>query len=257
MLFSIITICKDNLEELQATYSSLSAQKNVDVEWIVIDGGSSDGTKSWLENNSAAASWISEPDNGIYDAMNKGTALSTGLYLIFMNSGDEFENASVLSRVKEILDQKEDKPAFVYGDSVDVDENNNQHYRQSKKHSLIKYGMITQHQAMFFNRLKIPNLTYSEELSLSADYGLIAAVIKANDPKDILQLDFPICKFKMGGLNEMRRFKAIKEDFKIRKDVLRLSWMESSFLYFLHFSHAVVKQTFKKSRFLRHKNVSG
>jgi len=111
--FSIITICKDNLSELKKTHISISQQTSEDYEWIVIDGDSSDGTREWLKNIKTA-NWISEPDNGIYDAMNKGISFAKGKYLIFMNSGDCFDNNSVLSQCQKILEQH-GSPAFVYG----------------------------------------------------------------------------------------------------------------------------------------------
>ena len=84
-LFSIITICWNNLTELKKTFQSVDLQSCKDFEWIVIDGNSKDGTKEWLEKNTLA-NWISEPDGGIYDAMNKGIDKASGEYLIFMNS---------------------------------------------------------------------------------------------------------------------------------------------------------------------------
>jgi putative colanic acid biosynthesis glycosyltransferase len=228
-----------------------------DFEWIVIDGGSTDGTDVWLQSNKLVSKWVSEPDNGIYDAMNKGVQKASGEYLIFMNSGDEFESPCILEKVLQSAKSQDKKPVLIYGDSIDVDEKNNKHYRKSKKHSSIKYGMITQHQAMFFHKDAVPGLYYSDKLLLSADYAMISGIIKNNGPEDILQLDFPICKFKMGGLNESGRFKAIKEDFIIRKKVLHLSFFESSILYILHLVHSYMKRFFKRSRFIRHRHVPG
>ncbi len=87
--FSIITVCKNNLEELKTTFTSISSQSCKDYQWIVVDANSNDGTKEWLSKLDSVT-FISESDKGIYDGMNKGISLSDGKYMIFMNSGDCF-----------------------------------------------------------------------------------------------------------------------------------------------------------------------
>ena len=213
--FSIITVCKNNFDDLKKTYDSIISQTIDNYEWIVIDGDSKDYTREWLENNHLPE-WISEPDNGIYDAMNKGIAMAKGRYLIFMNSGDCFDRNSVLANSQVIIKQQ-NFPAFVYGDSVDISEDGFSYYRKAKNQKKNWKGMITQHQAMFFNREKMGNLKYLEEYELSGDYAFISSFLNNKNNDDILCLNFPICKFSMGGLNETKRFKALKEDYKIRK----------------------------------------
>ena len=252
--FSIITICKDNLSELKKTHISISQQTSEDYEWIVIDGDSSDGTREWLKNIKTA-NWISEPDNGIYDAMNKGISFAKGKYLIFMNSGDCFDNNSVLSQCQKILEQH-GSPAFVYGDSVDISENGASYYRKAKNHKKNWKGMITQHQAMFFNREKAGDIKYNEDYKLSGDYAFISSFLNNISNDDVLYLDFAICRFSMGGLNETRRFQAIKEDFKIRKDIIKLPYYLNLILYFLHYIHAVIKKANPSIRFIKHKSVN-
>ena len=91
MKLSIITINYNNCDGLQKTIDSVIAQTWRDFEWIVIDGGSTDGSKELLEQYKEHFSyWCSEPDKGIYNAMNKGIAKANGDYLNFMNSGDAF-----------------------------------------------------------------------------------------------------------------------------------------------------------------------
>lgn len=90
MKLSIITICYNNLEGLKRTYQSVVDQTaRKDFEWIVIDGASTDGTPVWLhEHDSEIDKWLSEPDTGIYNAMNKGIRMASGEYCLFLNSGD-------------------------------------------------------------------------------------------------------------------------------------------------------------------------
>lgn len=249
--FSIITVCKDNLDELKTTYHSIVDQTIDDYEWIVIDANSKDSTPEWLENINKA-DWLSEPDKGIFDGMNKGLAKSTGRYVIFMNSGDCFAENDVLE--KSLLQiQNGDLPTFVYGDSIDIDENKNEFYRKAKNYKKLWIGMITQHQAMFFHKEKIADINYREEFPLTGDYAFISEIVKMSNTNEILYLNFPICKFDMGGINEMFRFKAIKEDYEIRRNILGLNIFSSSILYIMHYIHTVAKRINPSVRFIRHK----
>lgn len=255
ILFSIITICKENLNELKLTHDSIRSQTNTNFEWIVIDGDSKDGTRDWLTRNKLVTSWLSEPDDGIYDAMNKGIKLANGRYLIFMNSADEFASKNVLKNIESEIGREQVDPILVYGDSWDIDESGKKYYRKAKKYNQIKYGMITQHQAMFFNHKLDNQISYKNEFKLSADYAMICSIIRDKKSHSILKVDYPICKFKMGGVNEQKRFKALKEDFQIRKNILGFNIVEVSLLYLLHYIHTVVKHTFDNARFIKHKPV--
>lgn len=95
MLLSIITVAFRNLEGIVKTHASLAHLAQADdisFEWIVVDGGSNDGTREYLENLNGIYNlrFVSEPDNGIYDAMNKGIAMAQGKFALFLNSGDIF-----------------------------------------------------------------------------------------------------------------------------------------------------------------------
>ncbi|UOE38003.1 glycosyltransferase family 2 protein [Chryseobacterium oryzae] len=101
MKISIITINYNNIEGLQKTFSSIFSQILEDFEYIVIDGGSSDGSKEIIEKNSEKISYyVSEPDGGIYNAMNKGIKAANGEYLLFINSGDELYSEQSLELAK-------------------------------------------------------------------------------------------------------------------------------------------------------------
>lgn len=97
MKLSIITINYNNLEGLKRTYESVVSQTFQDFEWIIIDGGSTDGSKEFIEEHQAHFTyWCSEPDKGIYNAMNKGIVKATGEYLQFLNSGDNLVDDRVV-----------------------------------------------------------------------------------------------------------------------------------------------------------------
>ena len=103
--FSIITIGRNDLAGLKVAAQSIASQTCQDLEWIVSDGASTDGSVEWLESaNLAYLDFISEPDNGIQDAYNKGIARATGEILVFINSGDMFASEETLALVDQ--DQK-------------------------------------------------------------------------------------------------------------------------------------------------------
>jgi len=100
MKLSIITINYNNMDGLQKTIDSVVCQTWRDFEWIIIDGGSTDGSKELIEQYQRYfAYWCSEPDKGVYNAMNKGVGHARGEYLLFLNSGDCFHNSEVLKTV--------------------------------------------------------------------------------------------------------------------------------------------------------------
>lgn len=120
MLLSIITVAFRNLEGIVKTHASLAhlAQvEDISFEWIVVDGGSNDGTREYLENLNGIFNlrFVSEPDNGIYDAMNKGIAMAQGKFALFLNSGDIFhQNAA--NFVRKLKMQKDN--VMITGDAL-------------------------------------------------------------------------------------------------------------------------------------------
>lgn len=247
MRFSIITICWNNLPGLKRTYDSLRMQNEKDYEWLVIDGASTDGTKEFLEElDDPYLKYISEPDKGLYDAMNKGIDMAGGDYLVFMNSGDLFHAKDTLQIVSEAID-KHDQPLFIYGDSLDYDHSGNKHYRKARHHKKLYRGMFTQHQSMIFARLpREKQIKYDIRFKLSADYQFIIRYLNLakKAQNKIVRLYVPLCEFELGGLNETRRFQAMKEDFSIRKSDLKMNFLSNNILYIAHYLHTHFKIRF-------------
>ncbi|KQT15253.1 hypothetical protein ASG31_15085 [Chryseobacterium sp. Leaf404] len=109
MILSIITINYNNKNGLAKTVQSIGSQSRRAFEYIVIDGNSSDGSKNIIENNSEFINlWVSEPDSGVYNAMNKGIKMASGDYLLFLNSGDVLADDQVIENVLPLLDNHSD-----------------------------------------------------------------------------------------------------------------------------------------------------
>lgn len=238
--FSVITVCFKDLENLKQTCASVRAQTCQDFEWIVVDGGSPDGTKPWLEQvQYDRLNWSSEPDKGLYDAMNKGIERSNGRYLVFMNSGDLFADADVLAKTKACAEANA-QPRFMYGDSIDFSAEGLENLRKARPASSYQSAMFAQHQAMFFKRSAT---RYRLKYKTSADYAFIGETLgMAKGPQDIVYLGYCVCRFLLGGLNEQRRFSALKEDLDIRLHVFGLSMGKAWALYATHYGHSVLKR---------------
>lgn len=163
--FSIITITRNNLTGLRRTADSLAAQSFRDFEWVVIDGASSDDTAAYLAATSAQ--WLSEPDNGIYDAMNKGLARARGTYILFLNAGDALADAAVLADAA-MLDAD-----FIYADGRE-----GSFVKHAHPHTALLWGMFTYHQAMLYRRAALGPLRYDTRYRVAADYDFTVRFLR-------------------------------------------------------------------------------
>tara|TARA_B110000305_G_scaffold216665_1_gene255382 strand:+ start:374 stop:1075 length:702 start_codon:yes stop_codon:yes gene_type:complete len=142
-MLTIITICLNNKKDLIRTIESVRNQTNKDFEYIIVDGGSVDGsTEIIIENSNLIDSYLSETDKGIYDAMNKGIKIASNEWIIFMNSGDVFANEKVISNFYSTLKVSNNK-SFFYSDTL---RSNGDNFRCSKNENRII------HQSLFYRK---------------------------------------------------------------------------------------------------------
>lgn len=225
--FSVISVCRDHCEGLRATWTSLAAQTWGDYEWIVIDGGSQDGTQAFLEAlDDVRLSWVSETDEGIYDAMNKGLARARGRYVLFLNAGDALAGAGVFARIAGLCDQGAD---FVYGDLLERLENGEVHYKPAKSVRALDWGLFTHHQAMFYVRGALVDLRYDLRYQIAADYDLTARFLKDRDCV-VRRADFAVCVFEGGGLSQRSAGQGRGEQFAARR-ALGMGLIRNGFIY--------------------------
>ena len=166
MKYSIITVNLNNACGLEDTIKSVINQTCHNYEYLIIDGGSTDNSKSIIEQyNSQIDYWVSEPDKGIFNAMNKGIKASKGDYLIFMNSGDCFYDKNVLEQSLNYLGSD-----FVIGDIKRKDNNELLRYELSDISMMTFYKGAIPHQATFHKRSLFENSLYDEKLKISSDW---------------------------------------------------------------------------------------
>lgn len=169
MKLSIITVNLNNKDGLQKTIDSVLSQTYKDFEWIVIDGGSTDGSKELIEKYSDNFSyWVSEPDRGVYFGMNKGIKAAKGEYLSFMNSGDVFYEGETLANAFKYNFQSD----VVYGDWIKRI-NEEDILRNSPKVVSLAffYNRNICHQAMFVKASVLKAEGYDESFRIYADWA--------------------------------------------------------------------------------------
>ena len=244
---SIISVTKNNLQGLIGTYNSLvsNSEMHKAVEWIVIDGNSDDGTREWLriQNPPFIFKWLSEPDTGIYDAMNKGISRSSGEWIWFLNSGDKSVND--ISKIAQMVIPL--KTSVIYFDWSKI----YRKYRLRKKARSIKYlnhGLFTSHQAMLFRRSLILKYNYRIKFKIAADYDLLCRMRAGGDLCPYyVSSDF--VEFEAGGFstNNFRAF--IKEVSIIQSDVLKSNRLRRFVSIFRHFLSFQLDRLFKRLLF--------
>lgn len=170
---SLITAVWNDAEHIEKTIQSVLSQTYPDIEYIIIDGGSNDGTVDVIKKyDDKIAYWVSESDKGVYDAMNKGIAASTGDFVIFMNSGDTFHSEDAIEKM--CLNNVE-KNTIVYGnvsvkywDGVYV-EKPHEFFKTSMKFK----GVGICHQTVFFPGEILKRIRYNLSYSIASDYDLM------------------------------------------------------------------------------------
>lgn len=211
---SIVTIVYNGIDTLNKTIQSINNQTYQNIEYIIIDGNSNDGTVELLKkNNSSISKWISEPDNGLYDAMNKGIKMATGDYIWFINSGDEITNPDTLTSLFEHHPISD----IYYGDTIMIDSDGNEIglRRLSPPEKLtwkdFRKGMLVSHQS-FICSTQIAEL-YNLKYRFSADFEWCLLALKK--AKTICNTHMVLSKFLDGGLTKNNISAGLKERFKI------------------------------------------
>ncbi len=217
-LISIITICFNAESTIKRTLESVDNQCFDDYEHIIVDGASSDGTLTIIKEAPSTLRHIfSEPDNGLYDAMNKGISLSKGKYLIFLNAGDKFHGKDALRRIAHAIEEN-DLPGIVYGQTMIVDDQGStlgpRHLQAPETLTLesFKNGMLVCHQAFIANR-KIIGF-YDIKYRFSADYDWCIQCLQ-HSRKNIYLGDEPLIDYLSEGVTTKNHRASLLERFKI------------------------------------------
>lgn len=210
MKYSIITVNYNNKEGLRKTIESVIQQTFRDLEFIIIDGGSTDGSVEVLkEYDTHIDYWISEPDGGIYQGMNKGIKKATGEYLNFMNSGDCFFATDILEKVSHYNSNAD----FVVGKDYHYNTETHQGHAsiQPPRTTMIHFFVATlDHQSSFIKRELFKDSLYDDNHRLVSDWIFFTEKI-VKEQKQVQFIPDIVCRREEGGLSEQQWQKNRKE----------------------------------------------
>lgn len=210
MKLSIITIVLNDKQNIEKTIESVLSQ-GVEIEYIIIDGGSTDGTLDVIERYREKINiFLSEKDSGIYNAMNKAINLVSGDWICFMNSGDMFYDSNVL---KNVLPNFDDELDVVYGDWEVRYENKKRIVKADENIENIWKGMLFFHQSCFVKKDILKQYKFNETNRIAADYELFYNLYKEN--KKFRYIPMIVASVSAGGLSDIKRVEVILSRWKI------------------------------------------
>jgi glycosyltransferase involved in cell wall biosynthesis len=215
--FSIITVTFNAARWLEQTIQSIVSQSCPAIEYIIIDGGSTDGTLDIIRQyESQIARWISEPDKGLYDAMNKGLNLATGDYVWFINAGDTIYSKDTVQEIVTKMNAG-NLPDIIYGETAIVDARGaNLGMRRLKAPKQLtwksfKMGMLVCHQSFIVKRTIAES--YNLQYRYASDFDwCIRCMKKANS---FLNTRLILSRFLEAGLSDANRKESLKERYRI------------------------------------------
>ena len=241
--FSVITVCFNAEETLEDTIQSVIAQTYHHVEYIVVDGASKDRTLSIINRyRDRIATVVSEPDKGLYDAMNKGLRLATGDYVCFLNAGDSFHEDDTLQQMVHTLRERSELPDVLYGETALV--NAEGHFvrmrrLQAPEHLTwrsFRQGMLVCHQA-FFARCTLAE-PYDLRYRFSADFDWCIRIMKK--AKTLHNTHLTLIDYLDEGMTTRNHKASLRERFRIMAK--HYGWLSTVALHAWFVVRAVVKK---------------
>lgn len=209
---SIVTICYNVADDLNKTIHSVASQTYTNIEYIIVDGNSSDNSLKVIhEHEHTISKWISEPDKGIYDAMNKGIDMSTGDWIIFMNAGDLFYNQTIIEKLCDKL--YDPSVGIVYGD-VELDfgkPGKLLRSLQSFKEEDVTFELC--HQGLMTRADILKKVKYDTSFRIMADLNSFKQIRSMGYRFEYIPITF--ATFQLGGISSSKPFLSLKESCRL------------------------------------------
>lgn len=236
-IVSIITVCYQAKEALNATIQNILEQDFLAFEYLVIDGGSTDGSKELLEEASLLFAkktipfrFLSEADKGIYDAMNKGTTLAQGNWLLFLNAGDLLAEHQVLQQIFKTPPEAD----ILYGDTLCTYQGQKKRYPALPLKNLA-YEMAFCHQSVFIRKELLLQHPYDISYRVCADHEFFLSMYLQN--KSFSYQAIPISIYEIAGFSDKNKLLAHREQHRMQKELgifrFSFSWLSREICFYI------------------------
>lgn len=221
MKVSIITVSFNSAKTIADTIDSVLSQDFPEIEYIIVDGGSTDGTVDIIrQNENRISQWISEKDQGMYDAMNKGIAMATGDVIGILNSDDVYMNTHVISDLMRVMQSQNTE--VVFGDLILVDSSNQnkiiRYYDSGRFHpSKFKFGWMPAHPTVFVKRELYQKVgKFSTTYQIAADYEMLIRIL-AIEKASYAYYPKPVVRMRSGGASTS----GISRNWILNQEIIR------------------------------------
>ena len=209
---SVITIVMNGMPYVEQTIDSVLNQSYRNSEYIVIDGGSIDGTVDVIKSReSGITKWVSEKDKGIADAFNKGLSFATGDYILFLNADDALVNSEILKVMAEEI-VKDNFPDLIYGDCNLLDRHHGQILNRTRvifSHQNLRRGGVMPHPSLFTHRRYFEKYgTFDPDFKIAMDYEWM---LRGAFDVRISRVPILVTNVRSGGISTLNRSKAVNE----------------------------------------------
>lgn len=223
---SIITVVYNGAATLERTIESVLAQGYPDLEYIIVDGGSTDGTVDIIKRHGKALSrWVSEPDQGIYDAMNKGIAMATGQWIGMINADDAYAEGAVERAM--VAARQNDDTNIIHGDILIHYANGARKVKHARRSGfLLKYWeMVLNHPSFFVRRSYYANHPYDAAFRVGGDHLWTLSAWR-EDPGQFHYVPEVLAHFTAGGASMQIPLRKVLAESDAMAEALGFSWWE-------------------------------
>ena len=254
--FSIITVVYNGESSIEKTILSVINQSYSNIEYIIVDGQSKDRTIEIIKKyRDRVSKIVSEKDDGLYYAMNKGINLATGEYVWFINSGDEIYSHTIIEEIVKLIKEREILPEIIYG-KIALYGNKGEFVKIPKipkkiNSYTITKGMLISHQAFIVHRNIIEY--YNTDYKSASDQDWIIRMLKKS--KEVFNTNIVISKYIIGGSSYKNFFLNWKERLKIIKSHFPIYYYIKNLFYFLinYIKFFIKQKIFKKDYIFKQK----
>lgn len=236
-LVTVVTVCYNCADVIEKTIQSVITQTDKDIEYLIIDGGSTDGTVDIIRKyQDHITKWVSEKDKGIYDAMNKGIAAATGRWINFMNAGDYFYANDMVEKMRPALETA--STDLLYGD-CEIRYANFSTIQKAKPLTQLWKKTVFSHQSLFTRTMLLKQRPFDTQYKIGADFDF--TYFAYLNKYTFVHTDIVVSSYAVGGISDTKGVQTVKEFWSILK-----KYRQTNLKVNIYYSFLILKPLIKK-----------